>query len=245
MSATPKTAYKSTTTPSSASRYVSPPPINTALYSLYTETFTVTVSADVQSTTFTTTYESTLTSTLIPAKDTSTSAAATNSASTSTSVPIAKGKVTLTTGVLVAIIVGPIVAIAIGLGLFFWLRKRSKRNGMKLLDQPSHPPPNGPIGADQVHSYEVDLNPASGTPQSPKKYTYVPPVNELSGEHGAQSLSQEKRWGQAVEMGGYEHSPAPPPTPRSPAPAYTTYNPAAIAVELDGTSSMRGRGGWS
>jgi hypothetical protein len=242
-SASPNTASYLTVFPStSASRYVSPSPVNTALYSVFTESYTTVISADVQETTFTTTYESTITSTLSRATSTSDSAGATNAASKNA--PTEKDKVTLTTGVLVAIIAGPIAAIAIGVGLFIWLRKRSsgKRNAIKLSDQAPYPPPNGPVGADQVHPYEVDVNEATGYPRNPQKYTYVAPVqqdNEINAVNGAYAAGQEKKWGEAVEMGGYEYGGLSSPGPRSPAPAYSQ---AAIAVELDGTSSMRGRG---
>jgi hypothetical protein len=137
--------------------------------------------------------------------------------------------------------VGPIAAIAIGLGLFFWLRKRSsgKRNAIKLLDQAPYPPPNGPVGKDQVHPYEVDVNEVTDQPQSPQTYTYVPPPQQNTEMNGAYGPSQEKKWDEAVEMGGYEHGGLNSPSPRSPAPAYTQAPNWPIAVELDGTSSMR------
>jgi len=99
-------------TTSSASRYISPSSIDTDLYSLYTQSYTTVITAYAQSTILTTTFQSTLTSRI---------GQATNgpviSGTSST-----KNKVVLSSGVLVAIIAGPIVAIAIVVGIFFLLR---------------------------------------------------------------------------------------------------------------------------
>ena len=130
------------------------------------------------------------------------------------------------------IIAAPILVIALALLIFFYLRKRSKKaNAIKI---PDYPPANGPVGADQVHPYEVDVNEATSIPPQPQKYTYSNPVvqtQEVASPYG----NKEEKLGQAVEMGDF-HGPV-NAGPRSPAPAYSQ-NP--MAVELDGNSSMGG-----
>ncbi|KAH8590949.1 hypothetical protein B0O99DRAFT_280149 [Bisporella sp. PMI_857] len=245
----PKTiSYRTTTTSSSATRYVSPSPIDTSLYSLFTETYTNTLTATVQTTTKTTTWESTKTSTLLQASAIASSTDAFGSivfsspTRTSSAVP-KNNKVTLSTGVLIGVIAGPLlVVVAICVGIFFCLRKRSQRKMKAGVKIPDYPPPNGPVGADQVHPYEVDVNEVTHPPppnSHPKQYyAYVPPVQEVASPD---MTRDEKAPGWAVEMGAYEYrGPVSPisPASRSPAPAYV---PIHHAVELDSTPSMRGR----
>ena len=72
-----------------------------------------------------------------------------------------------------------------------------------------------------------------------KKYEYSSPrvdAYEVSGGHGV--VREEKRWDAPMEMDGVEQQVL--RSPRSPAPMYSE---AVIPVELDGTSSVRGRYG--
>jgi len=94
-----------------------------------------------------------------------------------------------------------------------------------------------------VHPYEVDVNEATGMPPQ-RKYNYIAPVMQPYEADGRFGAKEEKKWGQAVELGGYEYKGSSPMTspglgPPSPAPAYTQ---DPTAVELDDTSTGR-RGG--
>ncbi|KAG0647900.1 hypothetical protein D0Z07_5666 [Hyphodiscus hymeniophilus] len=217
---------QSTTTTSSGGRYTSPPPIDTALYSLYTDTYSITLSAAAQSTTFISAFESTLTSTLSHSTPT---AGPTNAVASSTTTPVSSTKrVMLTTGVIVAIIVGPTLALALGVGLFFFMRKRSQR-GVTRVNSLPHPPPNGPVGADQVNPYELP-----NLERKNREYssTRVEPlgVHEVGGDQ--KGSQEEKLWGwQTAEMGGDDLR-----SPRSPA---HRYSDAMAPVEMDGNSSFR------
>lgn len=189
------------------------------------------MSAAAQTTTLTSVFESTLTSTLSGA--TSTAARPTSAAAASSTNTPASGtkRVVLTMGVIVAIIVGPTLALAIGLATFFFMRRRSRKDAVRL-NSPSYPPPNGPVGADQVTPYELDLYEATNAQQ--KKYEYSNPradAYEVAGEQNG--FKEEKTWGRqgAMEMGGDELR-----SPRSPAPRYSE---AVVPIELDGTSSFR------
>jgi hypothetical protein len=214
-------------------RYTPPASLDTNLYSLITSSYTVTITAELQSTSLiTSTYESTFTSTLD--SNTASSAAATGAGSTNAAASGGSGgsttkKVVLATGLLVAVIVGPLVLIAIvaGIAIFFILRRRSAQKGVQISE---HPPHNGPVGADQVYPYEAPVNEISNPNTYPEshKYNYVPPVPEVDGWSAGR---EEKKWGEAVEMNGYDAL-------RTPAP---TYSEAILPVELDGTSSLRGR----
>ena len=224
-------SLQTTETTSSARRYTSPPPIDTALYSVYTNTYTTIITADEQTTTLTSVFESTSTSTL--SRSTSSTAGPTSAAASSTTAPASGTKrVGLTMGVIVAIIVGPTLALAVGLGVFFFLKRRSKKGTAIRLDSSSPPPPNGPVGADQVNPYEMDVFESANQPQ--KKYDYSSPRPDV---HEVNGFKEENMWGgpTATEIGGEELR-----SPRSPAPMYTE---ALMPVELDGTSSFRGSGG--
>jgi hypothetical protein len=139
--------------------------------------------------------------------------------------------VTLTSGALIAVVVGPLVALAIGLGVFFYLRKRKskKEQAIRLNSATGQgpyppPPPNGPVGADQVHPYEVDNTESPGAYQN--KYTYhAPKVDTYEIDDRASAVRTEKRWNNGD---GQLESPISPM--KSPAPAYQE---AFIPVELD------------
>ena len=222
-------SIQTTETTSSAGRYTSPPPIDTSLYSVFTSTYTTIMTADAQTTTLTSVFASTFTSTLSRpsssgASSTNTAGAAAAAASSSNAPATGTKRVTLTLGVIVAIIVGPTLALAIGLGVFFFMRRSRKNAGIRL-NSSSPPPPNGPVGADQVNPYEMDVYEAQNQPR--KKYDYAPPSPSA---HEVNGFKEEKTWVRpaASEMGADELR-----SPRSPAPVYSE---AVVPVELDDTS---------
>lgn len=236
-------SIRTTQTASSAGRYTPPPSVDTAVYSVFTSTYTTAMTAKAQSTTLTTTFESTFTSAIGKAvvTGTATSAASTSTASESPIVAVGdqpkKGAVTLSTGVLVAIVVGPLLAIGISIAIFLFLRKkRSNRQGesIRLNSAGNYPPPNGPVGADQVHPYEVDVNEASGPKRefygykAPKVETYE--IDDRTAAMRGEKVAREKL-AVATELGVHGHEAILSPAP--------TYHEAMMPVELDGTSSVR------
>jgi len=221
--------------------------VDPSLYSVFTSTYTTQLTATVQTTTLTSTFQSTFTSAIGKAAVSATSSVSSSgsvaSAETTTTAAGSKSKaqkaVTLSTGILVVIIVGPLLAIALSLGIFLVLRrKRTARQGdsIRLNSAGNHPPPNGPVGADQVHPYEVDVNEVSG----PRKefYAYKSPKIDsheiddrtatLRGEKAQQGFGEKMP--QATELGVQDHERVWSPAP--------TYREFAMPVELDGTSSV-------
>jgi len=109
---------------------------------------------------------------------------------------------------------------------------------MKLSDHPSYPESEEFVKFHQCHPFEVDVN-------------EVPiPEMETKGPTPELGVDEKKKWGQALEMGVYEgggrgspnRSPdLSPVSPETPSTSTRAYTPASIAVELDGTSSVRGR----
>jgi len=137
------------------------------------------------------------------------------------------------TGVLVAIIVGPILAIAICIGVFLFIRKRraAKKNEALRLNSANYPPSNGPVGADQVYPYEVDVNQASGPPHHQFGY-YGPKIDTYEVDaHSTMRKEKTPVMSGVAEMGRpYQED------LRSPAPTYTE---ALMPVEMDATPSLR------
>ena len=188
------------------------------------------MSAAAQSTTLTSIFESTLTSTLPGGS--STASRMSNAAATSINTPASdKKRGALTVGVIVAIIVGPTLALAVGLGTFFLMRRRSIKATVRL-NSPPHPPANGPVGVDQVNPYELEPYEASN-PQRMNHEYFKPKADAYEIGEDQSGFKEEKTWGRqgATEMGGDELR-----SPRSPAPRYSE---AVMPVELDGTSSFR------
>jgi hypothetical protein len=235
-----------TRTSSSAVRYTAPPSVDPSLYSVFTSTYTTAITAVNQRTTLTSTFQSTFTSAIGKAVVSATaSEASTTASSGSTSsgaVAAASGGVkdgiTLTTGVLVAIIAGPLLAIAIGVAVFLYLRKRrSTQKGESIRLDDNYPPPNGPVGADQIHPYEVDVNEVTSSGlkreysgyRGPKVDTYE--IDDRNVTLRSDKLASEKL-AVATELGVRDQE-----VIRSPAP---TYHEALMPVELDDTS-VRGR----
>jgi hypothetical protein len=223
--------FQTTVSLTSYGQYTPPPSINTALYSLVTSSYTTVITANAHTTTITSTFASTFTSTLrANAEATSTSApggAANINGTTKNGLTV-----TLTSGALIAAVVGPLVALAIGLGVFFYLRKRrvKKEQAIRLNSASGQgpyppPPPNGPVGADQVYPYEVDNTESAGASQN--KYTYhAPKVDTYEIDDRTAAVRAEKRWNNGD--GQQQESPISPM--RSPAPAYQE---AFMPVELD------------
>ncbi|KAH7379749.1 hypothetical protein BKA64DRAFT_234883 [Cadophora sp. MPI-SDFR-AT-0126] len=245
--ATVTTGFQTTRSTTSAGRYTPPPSLDTSRFTVITSSYTTIMTATAQTTTLTSTFESTTTSAIAqsvtePAETTvkGGSGTAAGASSTGTSPPKSSssaqaGAVTLTTGVLVAIIVGPILAIAICIGLFIFIRKRkaAKKNEAFRLNSANYPPPNGPVGADQVYPYEVDVNQATGPPRQQFGY-YGPKVD--THEIDAQSTVRKEKTpavSGVAEMGKPYHEDL-----RSPAPTYTE---ALMPVEMDATPSLRGQ----
>jgi hypothetical protein len=195
-----------------------------------------TATASIQTATLASTFES---ATAI-AVDASTAfgAAATDPASLSTSIPGSGTKrVVLTVGLIVAIIVGPTLALIIGIGIFIFLRKRSSKKYAAIrLNSAPHPPPNGPVGADQVNPYEMGFD-ESVSPHPKYEYSSAK-VDAFEVSGGTAVLTGEKKWDGVPEMGGDEQNVL--RSPRSPAPMYSE---TMMPVELDGTSSFGGRYG--
>jgi hypothetical protein len=239
--------FQTTVSPTSYGRYTSSPSINTALYSLVTSSYTTVITANAQTTTITSTFASTFTSTL-----------GANAEATSTSTPGGAANingttkngltVTLTSGALIAVVVGPLVALAIGLGVFFYLRKRraKKEPAIRLNSATGQgpyppPPPNGPVGADQVYPYEVDNTESAGAYQ--KKYTYhAPKVDTYEIDDRTAAVRAEKRWNNGDGL----QDPQSPISPmKSPAPAYQeAFMPVeldAAPIEMDATPRGGGR----
>ncbi|KUJ18982.1 uncharacterized protein LY89DRAFT_732512 [Mollisia scopiformis] len=231
------TLFVTTTSMSSAHVYTAPPSINTALFSVETDTYTTTITANAQSTTLTSTYENTKTKTLSQtATDTGGGASATTTGTATdgaagTGETIQKSKtVTVSIGMLVGIVAGLVVAIALVIGIIFFIRRKKrafKKSEAIKLDNSDYPPPNGPVGADQVYPYEAPVNEIT----SPvKKYMYTSPKIDAYEMDDRTATMREKRGNGVMELhaddGGL----------RSPAPAY---HEAMMPVELDGTSSLR------
>ncbi|KAK0113558.1 hypothetical protein ONS95_013809 [Cadophora gregata] len=248
--ATVTTGFQTTRSTTTAGRYTPPPSLDTSRFTVITSSYTTIITATAQTTTRTSTFESTTTSAIAQSaiqstettgKASSGSGTAAGASSTGTSPPksssssSAGGAVTLTTGVLVAVIVGPILAIAICIGIFLFIRKRraAKKNEAIRLNSANypHPPPNGPVGADQVYPYEVDVNQASGPPRQQFNY-YGPKVD--THEVDAQTTVMKEKTpavsGVAAMQRPYHED------LRSPAPTYTE---ALMPVEMDATPSVR------
>lgn len=250
--ATSTAGYITTWSTTTAGRYTPPASVDTKLFTVITSSYTTVITATLQTTTITSTFQSTTTSALsrsptgsatsasgrsVTANSTSTGIAEGASNPATTSPPQSKstgkaGKVTLTTGVLAAVIAGPIVLIVICLGVFLFVRKRraAKSNEATRLNS-ANLPPNGPVGADQVHPYEVDLNQASAPLREyynhagPKVDTY-----EVDAQSYAMSEKQPHTLG-AVELAQPHREEL-----RSPAP---TYMESLVPVEMDATPSLR------
>jgi len=242
------TGILTTTTTTSAKRYTPPPSVDTAMYSVYTSTYTIAITATEQSTTQMSTFMSTFTILLNEAVATGTSIGISTGTSTITPVessptfvPVAnkpKQTVTIGTGTLIAIVVGPIFAMALLLPIIFYIRKKRtprQHEPIRLNSAVSQPPSNGPVGSDQVYPYEMELNEVANT----RKEAYVykqPKVDTYEIDDRSATLRGEKRgWEKApgtMEIGGEERrSPMSPVSPlRSPAP---TYAQAMMPVELE------------
>ena len=248
--ATVTTAFQTTRSTTTAGRYTPPPSLDTSRFTVITSSYTTIITATAQSTTRTSTFESTTTSAIAQqvtesarssgkaasGKAASGTVAGASSAGTSPpkSTSSAKaGAVTLTTGVLVAIIVGPILAIAICIGVFLFIRKRraAKKNEALRLNSANYPPSNGPVGADQVYPYEVDVNQASGPPHHQFGY-YGPKIDTYEVDaHSTMRKEKTPVMSGVAEMGRpYQED------LRSPAPTYTE---ALMPVEMDATPSLR------
>ncbi len=228
--------FQTTTSTTSYGRYTPPPSLDPSIYSVYTNTYTTVLTANAQTTTLTSTFQSTFTSTIGNAAAVT---SGTTSSATGISSPIrSSGHIILPTGVLVGIIVGAVVfAISISVGIFFLLRRRSTKREQEVirLDSPAYPPPNRPVGANQIYPYEVDVN---EVPRHPQKYNYTSPkIGTHEMNNPAAMLRGEKNG--VHQMMTEDHDEVRSPL-RSPAPAYVeTLRP----FELDGTSSLRnGRG---
>jgi len=233
--------FQTTVSLTSYGRYTPPPSINTALYSLVTSSYTTVITANAQTTTITSTFASTFTSTLRA-----------NAEATSTSTPSGAANingttkngltVTLTSGALIAVVVGPLVALAIGLGVFFYLRKRraKKEQAIRLNSATGQGPYPPSVPPAQVHPYEVDNTESAGAYQN--KYTYhAPKVDTYEIDDRTAAVRAEKRWNNGD--GQQQESPISPM--KSPAPAYQE---AFMPVELDAApiemdATPRG-GGW-
>ncbi|KAH8821311.1 hypothetical protein F5884DRAFT_83197 [Xylogone sp. PMI_703] len=233
-------SYVTTFPTTTAHRYTPPPTVNAELSTVITQTYTVIITANEQTTTLTSIFASTFTSALpnrIPT--TIPKSTSTLSSSVTSSPKTQKSGVTLAPGAIAGIAAGPIVLIAIGAALFYFLRKRSKKNkdAIELLSAGNDnlgtdaPPPNGPVGADQVHPYEFDTTEAKGARLNQHSYR-GPKVDTYEVSAGKDATRDEKRWkdqGAGVpEMGADDFR-----SPRSPVPMYTEH---VIPVELDGTS---------
>ncbi|PMD31562.1 hypothetical protein L207DRAFT_640821 [Hyaloscypha variabilis F] len=220
-----QTAFVTTQTTTSVGLYTPPPTVNTKIYSVYTSQYTATLTADELSTTLTTTYASTFTSKIDAVAATS----GTNipiAISTNTSSSDGKGGVTLSIGALVGIIILVIVLLTLGLGTAVIIRNKrlkKKEDAIRLNSAVEQPPPNGPVGRDQVYPYEVAANEVHGG-----KY----------GDYSGAKVEAYEIGDQGVYGGGGEKGEV-----RSPAPAYSV---AAMPVELDGSpgvyASSRGEG---
>jgi len=254
-------------------RYTSPPPLDTSKYTVYTETYTAGVSAWIQTTTYTTTWESTITSELSISTATTRSVITSQQVSGTGTANIAdftsltvgtgqnnKGGITLSPGVLAAVIAGPIVGLGILAYLLFYFRarrklKRGDAGDSQRLDS-SAGPENGATGAAQVNPYEVPATEACSRPGTASAAGYYntekPQAFEKAGE-GVYELSSvgggdEKkgflspnlrlretrntspRSQHAVNCNGVTS----PVSPMSPASTYHSTNGGA--VELDGGS---------
>ncbi|KAL2061258.1 hypothetical protein VTL71DRAFT_7531 [Oculimacula yallundae] len=235
---------KSPTT--SAARFTAPPSLDLSRFSVITSSYTTIISAFAQTTTVTSTFASTFTSSISQTSKASTTSeslssgtaavaadASTGTSSTPPSPSNKAGAVTLTTGVLVAVIAGPILAIALCIGVFLLIRRRksAKKNEAIRLNSANYPPPNGPTGADQVHPYEVDVNQASGPPK--QQYGYFGPKVDTYEVDAQSTMMKEKTpaVGAVSEVGRTYQDDT-----RSPAPTYTE---ALLPVEMDATPSLR------
>lgn len=237
-----QTTFMTTTPTTTAGRYTPPPSVDTKIYSVFTDQYTVTITANAQTTTLTSTYASTFTSKI--------AAAAASATETNTGIPIpiasgstasdSKGAVTLSIGVLVGIIIAVIALLTVGLIIAVILRNkyRKKKEEQIRLNTASPPPPNGPVGRDQVHPYEAPANEVNDAEKLKRQYGYMGPKVDTYeiDNHGVYGRGGEKtaafgagRVGVA-EMRGQEGE-----VMRSPAPEYSV---AVMPVELDASSSV-------
>ncbi|KAH7327166.1 hypothetical protein BKA65DRAFT_510076 [Rhexocercosporidium sp. MPI-PUGE-AT-0058] len=248
--ATVTTGFQTTRPTTTAGRYTPPPSLDPNRFTVITSSYTTIITATAQTTTLTSTFESTTTSSIGQsaiesgkttgksgsgsgtAAGASSSPSGTSPAQSSSSAKAGAVTLTLTTGVLVAIIAGPIIAIAICIGIFLFIRRRktAKKNEAIRLDSANFPPPNGPVGADQVHPYEVDLNQVSGPPR--QQYGYHGPKIDAHEVDAQSTMMKEKTpaVNGSQEVGRPYHEDL-----RSPAPTYTE---ALMPVELDATPSL-------
>jgi len=213
-----QTAFVTTQTTTSVGLYTPPPTVNTKIYSVYTSQYTATLTADELSTTLTTTYASTFTSKIDAVAATSGTKIPIAISTTTSSSADGKGGVTLSIGALVGIIILVIVLLTLGLGTAVIIRNKrlkKKEDAIRLNSAVEQPPPNGPVGRDQVYPYEVAANEVHGG-----KY----------GDYSGAKVEAFEIGDHGVYGGGGEKGEV-----RSPAPAYSV---AAMPVELDGSPGV-------
>jgi len=237
-----QTTFMTTTSTTTAGRYTPPPSVDTKIYSVFTSQYTETITANAQTTTLTSTYASTFTSKI--------AAAAASATGTNSGIPVAiasgstasdsKGAVTLSVGALVGIIVAVIALLTVGLITAVILRNKhmKKKEEQIRLNTASPPPPNGPVGRDQVYPYEAPANEVNDVEKLKRQHGYVGPKVDTYeiDDHGVYGRGGEKtaafgagRAGEA-EMRGQEGE-----VLRSPAPEYSV---AVMPVELDASPSV-------
>ncbi|KAH8761327.1 hypothetical protein BGZ57DRAFT_145966 [Hyaloscypha finlandica] len=228
--------FVTTRSTTSAARYTPPPTVDPKVYSVFTSSYTATLSASQESTTRTTTYASTFTSKISAAAATTTgSGVPIPLASNSTSSNM-KSAVTLSIGALVGIIITVIALLTIGLITAVILRNKrlKKKEDPIRLDTASPPPPNGPVGRDQIYPYEAPANEVGDVEKLKRQHGYVGPkvdtyeIDDHSvhgrGEKSAAMGMGAGRMGVAEMRGDYGEP------LRSPAPEYSV---AVMPVELD------------
>ena len=141
-----------------------------------------------------------------------------------------KKTVTISIEMLVGIAIALLIVIAIGVAILFFIRHKKqaiKKSEAIKLDSSNHPPPNGPVGDDQVYPYEAPVNEVMS---STKKYMYTSPRLDTYEMDDRAAILHEKRSNDVAEM----HADG---ALRSPAPAY---HESMMPVELDGTSRFEG-----
>ncbi|KAE9366561.1 hypothetical protein N431DRAFT_548403 [Stipitochalara longipes BDJ] len=226
---TAASAFVTTQSTTSAGRYTPPPTVDTKVFSVFTSQYTNTLTANDMSTTITTTYASTFTSKIGAAAATTTGTSVPIAIASSSSSSDSKGAVTLSIGALVGIIVVVIALLTLGLGTAVIIRNKrlkKKEEAIRLNSAVSQPPPNGPVGRDQVYPYEVPANEVQDIEKLKRTYGYVGPKVDTYeiDDHGVYGRGEKM-----AAMRGEEGE------LRSPAPEYSA---AVMPIELDASPSI-------
>ena len=148
---------------------------------------------------------------------------------------------TLSIGALVGIIVTVILLLSIALGTAVILRNKhvKKKEEALRLASASPPPPNGPVGRDQVYPYEAPANEVEDVEKLKRMYGYVGPKVDTYeiDDHGAYEREKTPAMGHGIGVAQTRGDDG--EVLGSPAPEYSV---AVMPVELDASPRVSSRG---